>query len=61
MEELVLVVGGSGGLGKEICKQERKLGHLITSTWCSNIPSKAEGVLHYQLDLNNQVSINNFW
>jgi len=60
MEGSVLVVGGSGGLGKEICKQERKLGHIVTSTWCNNIPSGAEGVMQHQLDLSNQGSISRF-
>ena len=60
MEGSVLVVGGSGGLGKEICEQERKLGHIVTSTWCNNIPSGTEGVMQHQLDLSNQGSISRF-
>ena len=60
MDNSVLVVGGSGGLGSEICRQELGLGNSVTASWCNNCPQDLDGASLHRLDLYSIDSINSF-
>ena len=60
MSYAVLVVGGSGGIGREICRQEASEGNIVTATWHKNKPECSKNISYQNLDLSNEVSMNNF-